>query len=60
MDLPMLIEETAQDAKILNAIIALEAGKLDGIFTHTARTANILKTASEYYFTTIVSLFQKR
>ena len=32
MDLPMLVEETAQDAKILDAIIALEAGKFDGIF----------------------------
>ena len=31
MDLPMLFEETAQDAKILDAIIALEAGKIDGI-----------------------------
>ena len=28
----MLVEETAQDAKILDAIIALEAGKIDGIF----------------------------
>ena len=32
MDLPLLVEETAQDAKILDAIIALEAGKEDGIF----------------------------
>ena len=32
MDLPMLVEETAQDAKILDALIALETGKLDGIF----------------------------
>ena len=32
MDLPLLVEETAQDAKILDAIIALEAGKGDGIF----------------------------
>ena len=32
MDLPLLVEETGQDAKILDAIIALEAGKGDGIF----------------------------
>ena len=32
MDLPMLVEETAQDAKILDAIIALETGNRDGIF----------------------------
>ena len=32
MDLPMLVEETAQDAKILNTIITLEAGMIDGIF----------------------------
>ena len=31
-DLPRLVEETAQDAKILDAIIALETGKLYGIF----------------------------
>ena len=31
MDLPMLVEEMAQDAKILDAIIALETGKLDDI-----------------------------
>ena len=29
MDLPMLVEETAQDVKIQDAIIALETGKLD-------------------------------
>ena len=28
-------------------------------FTHTARTAKIVKPASDYYFTPIVSLFQK-
>ena len=32
MDLPLLVEETAQDTKILDAIIAPEAGKADGIF----------------------------
>ena len=32
MDLPMLVEETAQDTKILDAIIALETGNRDGIF----------------------------
>ena len=32
MDLPLLVEEIALDAKILDAIIALEAGKEDGIF----------------------------
>ena len=32
MDLPLLVEETAQDAKILDAIIALEAGNEDSIF----------------------------
>ena len=32
MDLPMLVEETATDTRILDAIIALETGKLDGIF----------------------------
>ena len=32
MDLPMLVEETTRDAKIPDAIIALEAGKIDGTF----------------------------
>ena len=32
MDLPLLVEETAQDTILLDAIIALEAGKADGIF----------------------------
>ena len=32
MDLPMLVEKIVQDAKILDAIIALEAGKIYGIF----------------------------
>ena len=32
MDLPMLVEETAQDTKIIDAIIALETGNRDGIF----------------------------
>ena len=32
MDLPMLVDETAQDTKILDAIIALETGNRDGIF----------------------------
>ena len=32
MDLPMLVEETAQNTKILDAIIALETGNRDGIF----------------------------
>ena len=32
MDLPLLVEETAQDTKILDAIIALEAGRPDDIF----------------------------
>ena len=32
MDLSMLVEETAQDTKILDAIIALETGNRDGIF----------------------------
>ena len=32
MGLRMLVEETAKDAKLLDAIIALEAGKIDGIF----------------------------
>ena len=43
MDLPMLVEETAQNAKNLDAIIALEAGKIDGTFypyrPHRARTS---------------------
>ena len=59
MDLPMLVEETAQDVKIQDAIIASETGKLD-FFIHTAHIANISKPASNYYFTTIVSFFQKR
>ena len=32
MDLPLLVEETAQDAKMLDAIIALEAGRPDNKF----------------------------
>ena len=32
MDLPLLVEETAQDTKILDAIIALEAGRSEDIF----------------------------
>ena len=32
MDSQMLVEETAQGAKILDAIIALETGNLDGVF----------------------------
>ena len=32
MDLPLLVEETAQDTKILDAIIALEAGRAEDLF----------------------------
>ena len=32
VDLPLLVEETAQDAKLLDAIIALETGQPDNIF----------------------------
>ena len=32
MDLPLLVDETARDTKILDAIIALETGRSDNIF----------------------------
>ena len=32
LDLPLLVEETAQDTKILDAIIALEAGRAEDLF----------------------------
>ena len=32
LDLPLLVEETAQDTKILDAIIALEAGRMEDLF----------------------------
>ena len=32
MDLPLLVEETAQDTKILDPIVALETGKSENIF----------------------------
>ena len=32
MDLPLLVDETARETKILDAIIALETGRSDNIF----------------------------
>ena len=50
MDLPLLVEETAQDAKILDAIIALEAGKEDGIFYPYRPHREHLETRFELLF----------
>ena len=53
MDLPMLVEETAQDTKILDAIIALETGNRDGIFYPYRPHREHLETriTSDYFFT---------
>ena len=50
MDLPMLVEETAQDAKILITIITLEAGMIDGIFYPYRPHRENLKTRSGLLF----------
>ena len=56
----MLVEETAQDAKILDAIIALAAGKIDGIFYPYRPHREHLDTRFGLFFLTTESLSQKR
>ena len=38
LDLPMLVEETARDMKILNAITAVEKNQIEEIFTLIGHT----------------------
>ena len=44
LDLPMLVEETARDLKILNAISALESNQIESIFYSYRPHRNLLST----------------
>ena len=44
LDLPMLVEETARDVKILNAISALESNQIESIFYHYRHHRSHLST----------------